>query len=126
MENYASSEFAETATRVFAPVRAGAGGVKAGITKLQNACKISTWHRARELWLGRTRPSVEEMDRLRKLDGRWCDKARRAVKPALEAMHDKIDDIYEFVSEWKRKRKERSLSKKGFIERAYVHQDDRA
>jgi hypothetical protein len=128
MKTYPQQEFAETAPRLFAPSRAINGCIKDGITKLQKACGISSWHRARELWLGRTRPTVEEMDRLRELDGRWCNKARRAVQPLMERMHERIEDVWEAIQKFKpiaervekiRIKREARLSQKHITERLY-------
>jgi hypothetical protein len=121
MSTYERIEFSERARRVFSPGKACAGSVKIAANGLAERLGVS-WGRAKELVKGRALPTVREMDLIRELDGVWCNRMKRA-KAAVE---DKIEDIWEFVTELKRKRKERSLSKKGFIERAYVHQDDRA
>lgn len=114
----AREEFSETAKRVFAPGCAQGGNVKAAIAKCSKVLGIS-WDRARDLLRKRREPRVHEMDTLRELDGRWCNRLKRAK----ERVEDKIDAIYEFVETLKAKRKakrEARLSKSSFVERTSV------
>lgn len=110
--NYARDEFVETSRRVFAPGTACAAAVKRAINACADTFKISE-HRARDLMRGRLTPRVEEMDKLRELDGRWC----RIKRAAKETTHDMIEEVVDFVRELKRKRQERKRSRKDFMQR---------
>lgn len=112
--NYARDEFVETARRVFNPGAACAAAVKRAINQCAKVFNVSP-HRARDLMRGKAVPKVEEMDKLRELDGRWCTKAKRAVEPLLERMHDKIDALYSAYVE----RRERKRAQKPIVERMY-------
>lgn len=112
--SYARKEFMDRGLRVFAPSKAQNGAVAAAIDKCADTLKIN-WHRARDLLRGRVTPKIEEMDVVRELDGVWCNRMKRA-KAAVE---DKIEDIWEFVTELKRKRIERKRASKPVSERLY-------
>jgi hypothetical protein len=115
--NYARDEFVETSRRVFAPGKACAAAVKQAINACAKTFKISE-HRARDLMRGRLTPRVEEMDKLRELDGRWC----RIKRAAKETTHEMIEEIAEFVRDLKARRKakrEARLSQKHPLERMY-------
>ena len=115
--NYARDEFVETSRRVFNPGSACAAAVKRAINECAKVFKISP-HRARDLMRGKAVPKVEEMDKLRELDGRWCNRLKRA----RAQIEDKIEDIWEFVSELKARRKakrEARLSQKSIVDRMY-------
>ena len=109
------------ARQLFAPSAAHGGCVKSGIAKfrdfLSKHYRPTGENRARELFMGRIRPHVEEIDLLREKAGLWCRKKGAAARERVE---DKIDAIYEFVESLKAKRKakrEARLSQSSFIER---------
>jgi hypothetical protein len=123
-----SIEFIERAQRVFAPQRPHGGCVKAALAKLQDTLGILP-HRARDLMRGKIEPKVREMDKIRELDGVWCNRLKRA-KARIE---DKIEDIWETIQKFKpiaermekrKAKREARLSNKSIIERMY--QDNRA
>jgi hypothetical protein len=115
--NYARDEFVETSRRVFNPGSACAASVKRAINECAKVFKISQ-HRARDLMRGKAVPRVEEMDKLRELDGRWC-RIKRAAKATT---HEMIEEIAEFVRDLKARRRakrEARLSQKNITERLF-------
>jgi hypothetical protein len=118
MSTYERIEFRDRARRVFSPGKACAAAVKIAANDLAERFGIS-WGRAKELLKGRALPSVREMDLIRELDGVWCQTERKAKPALMERVHDKIEDIWEFVTELKRKRIERKRASKPVSERLY-------
>jgi hypothetical protein len=121
MTTYERIEFSERARRVFAPGKACAAAVKMAAAKLATELGVS-WGRAHELLKGRALPTVKEMDFIRTKDGAWCPVEKKAKPPLLERMHDRIEDIFEFVEGLKARRRakrEARLSQKHITERLY-------
>ena len=112
-EQYARDEFMETARRVFAPGRACAASVKGAENRCAKILGVSA-HRARDLMRGKALPRVEEMDVIRSLDGRWCNKLRQMKASMSEQVHE----IWEFVQTIKpRMRAKREARKSSIVER---------
>jgi hypothetical protein len=115
--DYGRKEFKERVRRLYAPVKAMGGCVKVAIHQLHMDMEAHmgrfSFHRARELWLGRAKPSIEEIDFIRAKDGVWCLEHKKAKPDLMERMHDKIDALYSAYVE----RREAKRARKDFMQR---------
>lgn len=119
--SYSRKEFKERAHRLYAPIKAMGGCVKVAIQKLHEDLVAHrgrySFHRARELWLGRARPTVEDIDFIREKDGAWCPEEKKAKPDLMQSILDEVKAIKASLAE-------KGRAQKSVITRMY--QDNRA
>lgn len=109
--SYASTEMSERLRRIYAPTLARGGMCKQAVTKIARDLKVRQG-RAFNLFFGRAKPTVEEIDHVREMDGVWCREERKAKPNLMERMHDKIEDMHEAFMEWREERRTRRIAAK--------------